>query len=83
MGRARTNKRGSLNHQISERMKELNCIGESRYLAKQEAREELGYKNNRTVGIHSYKTYEAIKVLVNSLLCGQRKLNKGLEISKM
>lgn len=61
MGRARTNKRGSLNHQINQRMQSLNCIGESRQIAKQEAREELGYRYNRTVGIHSYKTFETYK----------------------
>lgn len=61
MGRARTNKRGSLNHQIHQRMQEMNCIGQSRYLAKEEAKTELGYNNGRTVGIHSYNTYETYK----------------------
>lgn len=61
MSRARTNKRGSLNHQINQRMKELSCIGESRQVAKQEAKEELGYKHNRTVGIHSYGSFETYK----------------------
>ena len=78
MGRARTNKRGSLNHQISERMKELNCIGESRYLAKQEAREELGYKNNRTVGIHSYKTYEAYQSTCKQFTLWAKETEQGL-----
>ena len=49
MGKAR-NKRGSLNHQINQRMQQMNCIGESRHQAKEEARENLGYKNNKTVG---------------------------------
>lgn len=61
MGRARTNKRGSLNHQIHERMKAMDCTGQSRYLAREEARTELGYQNNRTVGIHSHKTFDAYK----------------------
>lgn len=60
MSRARV-KRGSLNHQINERMKNLSCIGESRQIAKQEAKEQLGYEHNRTVGIHSYKTFETYK----------------------
>ena len=60
MSKAR-NKRGSLNHQINARMKEMNCIGESRHQAKQEARENLGYKHNKTVGIHSYKSFDTYK----------------------
>lgn len=42
-------------------MKDMNCIGESRHQAKLEAREDLGYKNNKTVGIHSYKTFDTYK----------------------
>ena len=42
-------------------MKEMNCIGESRHQAKKEARENLGYEHNKTVGIHSYKTFDTQK----------------------
>lgn len=78
MGRARTNKRGSLNHQINKRMNEMNCIGESRHIAKEEAREELGYSNNRTVGIHSYNTYEAYKSTCKQFTAWAKEHDKGL-----
>lgn len=42
-------------------MKDMNCIGESRHQAKKEARENLGYEHNKTVGIHSYKTFDTYK----------------------
>lgn len=62
MSRARANKRGSLNHQINKRMKEMSCFGESRYEAKKEYRENIGEnKQGKTVGIHSYKTFETYK----------------------
>ena len=50
-----------MGHQINARMKEMNCIGESRHQAKKEARENLGYEHNKTVGIHSYKTFDTYK----------------------
>lgn len=56
----------SLNHQFYERMQELNCIGESRHIAKQEYRQyckdnNLQYNPCKTMGIHSYNTYESYK----------------------
>lgn len=44
-------------------MEQLKVIGESRYLAKLEYKEMMGgyHQNNNTVGVHTYKTYEAYK----------------------
>ena len=78
MSRARREKKGSLNHQINQRMQSLNCIGESRYIAKQEAKENLGYENNRTVGIHSYKTYEAYQSTCKQFTMWAKETNQGL-----
>ena len=52
-----------LDYQMHSRMQEMDCIGESRHKAKAEYREILNEKNihNRTVGIHSFKTYDAYK----------------------
>ena len=56
-------KRGSLNHQIHQRMEQMKCMGESRHQAKQEYREMVGHNHthNKTVGIHSHATYNAYK----------------------
>lgn len=56
----------SLNHQFHERMQALNCIGESRHLAKQEYKQYckdhgMPYNPSKTAGIHSYNTYETYK----------------------
>lgn len=56
----------SLNHQFHERMEQLNCIGESRHLAKAEYKQYcqangLNYNPCKTVGIHSFNTYESYK----------------------
>jgi hypothetical protein len=71
-------KRGSLNRQINERMKSMDCIGQSRHLAKEEAREELGYKNNRTVGIHSHRTFDAYKSTCKQFTMWAKDMDKGI-----
>lgn len=71
-------KRGSLNRQINERMKSMDCIGQSRHQAKEEARIELGYKNNRTVGIHSHKTFDAYKSSCKQFTMWAKEENKGI-----
>lgn len=78
MARARTNKRGSLNHQINKRMQEMNCIGQSRHIARQEAKETLGYENNRTVGIHSYKTFDTYKSTCKQFVMWAKDTEQGL-----
>ncbi|MDR5659864.1 phage integrase N-terminal SAM-like domain-containing protein [Serpentinicella sp. ANB-PHB4] len=51
-----------LDYQMHERMEEMKCIGQSRHKAKEEYRQAVNEKSfNRTVGIHSYKTYDAYK----------------------
>lgn len=62
MSRARENRR-SLNNQVHQRMEQMKCMGESRHQAKQEYKEMIGHNqtHNKTVGIHSYSTYEAYK----------------------
>lgn len=56
-------KLGSLSYQLIERLKSMACIGESRKDAKKEAREQLGFQNGRTVGIHSYKSFDKAKTV--------------------
>lgn len=62
MSKARENRR-SLNNQIHMRMQEMKCMGESRHQAKQEYKEMTGSNqtHNKTIGIHSYNTYDAYK----------------------
>lgn len=71
-------KRGSLNRQINERMKSMNCIGQSRHIAKEEAKNELGYENNRTIGIHSYATFDAYKSTCKQFVLWSKEENKGI-----
>ena len=55
-------RKGSLNHQIHQRMEALKCFGESRIEANMEYRETIDRSyNNKTVGIHSYNSYAAYK----------------------
>lgn len=56
-------KRGSLNYQINQRMKQMERFGDSRHQAKKEYKEMVGNKNthNKTVGIHNYNTFNAYK----------------------
>ena len=83
MARARTNKRGSFNHQINQRMKEMSCIGESRHQAIQDYRNSVGYSNtnNRTVGIHSYGTFEAYKSSLKSFSMWAK--DEGIKFKKL
>jgi len=51
-----------LDYQLHQRMELLNCIGESRHICKKEYKEMMGKNpSNRTMGIHSYSSYDAIK----------------------
>lgn len=61
--RKRREKRGSLNHQIHQRMLELEQFGESRHKAKKEYKEMMGgsHQNNATVGVHTFSTFEGYK----------------------
>lgn len=62
MSRARTNKRGSISYQINQRMRQMDRIGESRHEAKRDYRENIGEnKQGKTIGIHSYGTFETYK----------------------
>ena len=54
-------KLGSLSYQLIERLKAMDCIGQSRKDAKKEAKQELGFENGRTVGIHSHKSFDKCK----------------------
>lgn len=54
-------KRKSLKKQVRDRMNAMRCIGESRHEAKKDYRENVGngrHEMNRTVGIHSIKTFD-------------------------
>lgn len=61
--RKKREKRGSLNHQIHQRMQQLERFGESRHQAKKEYREMMGgqHQNNNTVGVHTFNTFEGYK----------------------
>lgn len=62
MAKRKREKRGSLAHQINERMKNLLCVGESRHEAKEDYRKNIdGNTQNKTVGIHSFQTFENYK----------------------
>ena len=52
-----------MDYQLHCRMQEMFCPNVSRHQAKTEYKEMMGNKatNNRTIGIHSYKTYDAYK----------------------
>ena len=60
MNKVRSDRR-SLNRQMHDRMQDMRCFGESRDVAKKEYKELTGANTNRTIGIHSYNTYEAYK----------------------
>lgn len=59
-------------------MKEMNCIGESRHQAKKEARENLGYEHNKTVGIHSYKSFDTYKSSCKQFVKWAKENDKGI-----
>lgn len=50
-------RKGSLNHQIHNRMQAMAVFGESRHIAKKEYKEIDASRQMKTVGIHSYNTY--------------------------
>lgn len=72
-------KRGSLNYQINQRMKEMDRIGESRYEAKQDYRENIGEnKQGKTVGIHSYGTFETYKSSIKQFTDWAKENDRGI-----
>jgi len=50
-------RKGSLNHQLHNRMQAMAVFGESRHIAKKEYKEIDASSQTKTVGIHSYNTY--------------------------
>ncbi len=52
-----------MDYQLHCRMQQMFCPNESRHQAKQEYKDMMGNEatHNRTVGIHSFKTYDAYK----------------------
>lgn len=79
MARARTNKRGSLNYQINQRMKDMERIGESRYEAKKDYRENIGEnKQGKTVGIHSYGTFSTYKSSIKQFVKWAKETEQGI-----
>ena len=80
MSRARTNKRGSLNYQINQRMREMDRIGESRYEAKRDYKENI--ENNttgKTVGIHSYGTFGTYKSSIKQFTKWAKETEQGIK----
>ena len=79
MSRARTNKRGSLNYQINQRMKDMERIGESRYEAKKDYRENIeDNKTGKTLGIHSYRTFETYKSSCKGFVNWAKETEQGI-----
>lgn len=79
MSRARTNKRGSLNYQINQRMREMDRIGESRYQAKKDYRENIEEnKQGKTIGIHSYGTFETYKSSIKQFTKWANENDRGI-----
>ena len=79
MSRARTNKRGSLNYQINKRMREMDRIGESRYEAKKDYRENIEEnKQGKTIGIHSYGTFETYKSSIKQFTKWANENDRGI-----
>ena len=79
MSRARTNKRGSLNYQINQRMREMDRIGESRYQAKKDYKENIEEnKQGKTVGIHSYKTFGTYKSSIKQFVSWAKETEQGI-----
>ncbi|MCH4891400.1 hypothetical protein EZV73_27770 [Acidaminobacter sp. JC074] len=51
-----------MDYQMHLRMEQMKCIGESRHNSKKEYMEMMGnHYSNRTMGIHSHLSYDAIK----------------------
>lgn len=51
-----------MDYQLHLRMEQMKCIGESRHDAKKDYKDMMGKNaSNRTMGIHSYSSYDAIK----------------------
>lgn len=51
-----------VDYQLHQRMEQLKCIGESRHNSKKEYKEMMGKNySNRTMGIHSHLSYDAIR----------------------
>lgn len=67
-------KKKSLNWQMNERMQKMFCVGESRHQAKKEYKEMRGdgYTGLKTVGIHSYGTYESYKAVSKGFIAYMR-----------
>lgn len=69
-----------MDYQMHCRMEEMKCIDESRHQAKKEYKEMMGKNNaNRTMGIHSYKTYDAYKQTSIEFIRYTRSENKDLK----
>lgn len=72
-------KRGSLNYQINQRMKEMEKFGESRHEAKKDYRENIqDNKQGKTGGIHSYKTFETYKSSCKQFVNWAKENDKGI-----
>lgn len=72
-------KRGSLNYQINQRMKEMDKIGESRYEAKRDYRANIeDNAKGKTIGIHSYGSFETYKSSIKQFTKWANENDKGI-----
>ena len=79
VGRARTNKRGSLAYQINQRMIAMERIGESRYEAKKDYKANIGdNKQGKTVGTHSYGTFGTYKSSIKQFTKWAKENDRGI-----
>lgn len=80
MARARTNRRGSLSHQINQRMIQMERFGERRYEAKKDYRENIeDNKQGKTVGVHSYGTFGTYKSSCKQFVKWAKETEQGIK----
>lgn len=80
MARARTNKRGSLGHQINQRMIKMERFGESRYEAKKDYNANIeNNKQGKTVGMHSYGTFGTYKSSCKQFVKWAKETEQGIK----
>lgn len=72
-------KRGSLNYQINERMKEMCRMGESRHQAKKDYRQNIcENRYGKTVGMHSHGTYNTYKSSIKQFVKWAKETEQGI-----
>lgn len=80
MGRARTNKRESVSHQINQKMIQMERFGENRYETKKDYMENIeDNKQGKTVGMHSYGTFGTYKSSCKQFVKWAKETEQGIK----